>query len=101
VNELRELWKQDKKRRACLAQFLPEFAGVKSPNGAAEPSEKDYCDSLNDRFGDPHERFATIPFDEITLDTTPAYLIKGIVPRTGICVFLDLPNAGNHLSSLT
>jgi hypothetical protein len=59
---------------SCLAQFLPEFAGVKSPNGAAEPSEKDYCDSLNDRFGDPHERFATIPFDEITLDTTPAYV---------------------------
>jgi hypothetical protein len=39
MNELRELWKQDKKRQAWLAQFLPEFAGVKSPNGAAEPSE--------------------------------------------------------------
>lgn len=42
-NELRELWKQDKKRRACLMQFLPEFAdlqkghSVKAPNGAAEP----------------------------------------------------------------
>jgi RecA-family ATPase len=31
ANELRELWKIDKKGRACLAQFLPENA--KAPNG--------------------------------------------------------------------
>jgi hypothetical protein len=96
-NELRELWKQDKKRRACLTQFLPEYAKApngKAPNCADEPSEKDYRHSLNDRFSDPRERFATIPFDEITLDTTPAYLVKGIVPRTGLCVFWGPPKCG-------
>src|SRR5208337_4992664 len=39
ANELRELWKMDKKDRACLAQFLPEYAKApngKAPNGADE-----------------------------------------------------------------
>jgi RecA-family ATPase len=40
ANELRELWKMDKKDRACLAQFLPEYTEPpnhtgKAANGAA------------------------------------------------------------------
>jgi uncharacterized protein (DUF927 family) len=49
TNELRELWKMDKKGRACLAQFLPEYAeapngkdkAAKSSNGKEEPSFKE------------------------------------------------------------
>lgn len=39
-------------------------------------------------------RFELIPFDKIRLDTTPAYLVKGILPRTGLCVFWGPPKCG-------
>jgi hypothetical protein len=31
-------------------------------------------------------RFELIPFDKIAFDTAPAYLIKGLIPRVGLCV---------------
>ena len=40
------------------------------------------------------QRFELIPFDKIRLDTTPAYLVKGIVPRVGLCVFWGPPKCG-------
>lgn len=40
------------------------------------------------------QRFELIPFDKIVLDTTPAYLVKGIVPRVGLCVFWGPPKCG-------
>ncbi len=40
------------------------------------------------------KRFELIPFDKIAFDTTPAYLIKGIVPRVGLCVFWGPPKCG-------
>jgi len=42
----------------------------------------------------PQKHFELIPFDKIAIDTTPAYLVKGIVPRTGLCVFWGPPKCG-------
>jgi hypothetical protein len=39
-------------------------------------------------------RFALIAFDKIAVDTTPAYLVKGIIPRVGLCVFWGPPKCG-------
>ena len=42
----------------------------------------------------PQKHFELIPFDAIRLDTTPAYLVKGIIPRTGLCIFWGPPKCG-------
>ena len=47
------------------------------PNGGAKP-----------------KHFELIPFDAIKIDTTPAYLVKGIVPRVGLCVVWGPPKCG-------
>src|ERR1700675_967554 len=39
-------------------------------------------------------RFELIPFNKIAFDTTPAYLVKGIIPRVGLCVFWGPPKCG-------
>lgn len=38
--------------------------------------------------------FELIPFDKIAFDTTPAYVIKGLIPRVGLCVFWGPPKCG-------
>jgi AAA domain len=38
--------------------------------------------------------FELIPFDKIAFDTTPSYLVKGILPRVGLCVFWGPPKCG-------
>jgi hypothetical protein len=40
------------------------------------------------------KHFELIPFDKIAIDTTPAYLVKGIIPRVGLCVFWGPPKCG-------
>jgi AAA domain len=40
------------------------------------------------------KHFELIPFDKITIDTTPAYLVKGLIPRAGLCVFWGAPKCG-------
>jgi len=42
----------------------------------------------------PQKHFELIPFDAIKLDTTPVYLVKGIIPRVGLCVFWGPPKCG-------
>jgi hypothetical protein len=42
----------------------------------------------------PDPRFALTSFDAITLDRTPAYLIKGIIPRVGLIVAWGPPKCG-------
>jgi RecA-family ATPase len=42
--------------------------------------------------GEP--RFELIPFEKIAFDTTPAYLVKGVIPRVGLCVFWGPPKCG-------
>jgi hypothetical protein len=39
-------------------------------------------------------RFELIPFNKIAFDTTPAYLVKGIIPCVGLCVFCCPPKCG-------
>jgi hypothetical protein len=39
-------------------------------------------------------RFELIPFSKIGLDTEPAYLVKGIIPREGLCVVWGPPKCG-------
>jgi RecA-family ATPase len=39
-------------------------------------------------------RFELIPFDKIAFDTTPAYLVKGLIPRIGLCVVWGPPKCG-------
>ena len=39
-------------------------------------------------------RFELIPFDKIAFDTTPAYLVKGIVPRVGLIIVWGPPKCG-------
>jgi AAA domain len=44
--------------------------------------------------GNARPRFELIPFDKIQIDTAPAYLVKGIVPRVGLCIFWGPPKCG-------
>jgi hypothetical protein len=39
-------------------------------------------------------RFELIPFDKINLDPTPAYLVKGLIPRIGLIVVWGPPKCG-------
>jgi AAA domain len=52
--------------------------------------------------GEPRDvrRFDLVPFDKIRLDTTPAFLVKGIVPRVGLCVFWGPPKCGKSFLAL-
>jgi AAA domain len=42
----------------------------------------------------PTDAFQLKPFDEIMLSTAPSYLVKGIIPRTGIAVVWGPPKCG-------
>jgi hypothetical protein len=52
--------------------------------------------------GEPRDvrRFDLVPFDKIRLDTMPAYLVKGIIPRIGLCVFWGPPKCGKSFLAL-
>ncbi|MEJ0093153.1 MAG: AAA family ATPase [Methylocella sp.] len=39
-------------------------------------------------------RFRLVPFEKIAIDTTPTYLIKGLVPRVGLTVVWGPPKCG-------
>jgi hypothetical protein len=39
-------------------------------------------------------RFALIPFDDVRIDTAPAYRIKGLLPAFGLCVVWGPPKCG-------
>jgi AAA domain len=45
-------------------------------------------------------RFKLIPFDEIVMQTAPAYLIKGLVPRVGLTVIWGPPKCGKSFWAL-
>jgi RecA-family ATPase len=40
------------------------------------------------------QKFNLIPFNEIKLDTASAYLVKGLIPRTGLTVIWGPPKCG-------
>jgi hypothetical protein len=63
--------------------YFPPGGQVEIPawrNGGKAPAQK--------------ARFELIPFDAIRLDTAPSYLVKGLVPRVGLCVFWGAPKCG-------
>ena len=41
-------------------------------------------------------RFVLVPFNDITLDTKPSYLVKGLIPRVGLTVVWGPPKCGKH-----
>ncbi len=64
----------------------------------SRPFAEGWNDSALPRRNGPDARaqkhFELIPFDKIAFDTTPAYLVKGIIPRVGLCVFWGPPKCG-------
>jgi hypothetical protein len=66
-------------RRVKRFRSWEESGGLGFPNGQSPA---------------PPKHFELVPFDAIRVDTTPAYLVKGIVPRTGLCVFWGPPKCG-------
>ncbi len=43
---------------------------------------------------EPQRRFKLVRFDQIQLPTDPAYLVKGLIPREGLCVVWGPPKCG-------
>ena len=60
---------------------LPEF----------QPEDFDQYDG---RVVEPNRRFKLVRFDQIQLPTDPAYLIKALIPREGLCVAWGPPKCG-------
>ena len=51
--------------------------------------------SCGDMPGDkPTRRFKLVRFDQIRLPTDPAYLVKGLIPREGLCIAWGPPKCG-------
>jgi hypothetical protein len=67
-------------------------------NGPFNPADLDYFPPGEPWPNGPdaraQNRFELIPFDRIAFDTTPAYLVKGLIPRVGLCVFWGPPKCG-------
>src|SRR5262249_21988738 len=42
----------------------------------------------------PSKHFAVLAFEEITIDTAPAYLVRGLMPRTGLVIIWGPPKCG-------
>jgi len=43
---------------------------------------------------EPQRRFNLVRFDQIQIPTDPAYLVKGLIPREGLCVAWGPPKCG-------
>ncbi len=43
---------------------------------------------------EPKRRFNLVRFDQIQLPTDPAYLVKGLIPREGLCIAWGPPKCG-------
>ena len=43
---------------------------------------------------EPPRRFKLVRFDQVKLPTDPAYLVKGLIPREGLCVVWGPPKCG-------
>ncbi len=43
---------------------------------------------------EPQRRFKLVRFDQIQLPTDPAYLVKGLIPREGLCIVWGPPKCG-------
>ncbi len=52
------------------------------------------CDQYAGEVIEPKRRFKLVRFDQIQLPTDPAYLVKGLIPREGLCVVWGPPKCG-------
>jgi AAA domain/Domain of unknown function (DUF6371) len=71
-----------------LADKAPEGVNLRALLDAAPPWRNEPDERAQ------KARFELIPFDKIAFDTTPAYLVKGLIPRVGLCVFWGPPKCG-------
>ncbi len=60
-------------------------------HGEKEVFPPNRTEKLNGAHGAKTQRFPLVAFDDIQIDTTPNYLIKGLVPRRGLVVFWGPP----------
>jgi AAA domain len=63
-----------------------------------DPRDYDYFPP-GDAWSNGHDaraqkHFELIAFDRIQIDTAPAYLVKGLIPRVGLCIFWGPPKCG-------
>jgi AAA domain len=74
-------------------QWLPktslDVSDATQPNGKAPNARKSGASSASKA-----KRFELAPFSEIRLDNTPPYLVKGLIPRTGLTVIWGPPKCG-------
>jgi hypothetical protein len=73
-------WPQEKRNEWCAKEYRREQQQSK-PGGLHGKTS-------------PAQRFELIPFDKISLDSTPRYLVKGLIPRTGLTIIWGPPKCG-------
>jgi hypothetical protein len=73
--------------RQTSARSSPE----PEPEAEAEPEPKE---EPPEEPPHPRQRFQLKPFSTITMSTAPNYLVKGILPRTGLAVIWGEPKCG-------
>src|SRR5438067_3722679 len=67
---------------SCGRMPMPQLDGI----GKVQRAAKDAAEA--------GLRFKLVPFDRITLETTRAYIVKGIIPREGLVVVWGPPKCG-------
>jgi AAA domain len=77
-----------------ITGYVPSPEPPREPRQARSASEKAVRQGNGLDAAPQGRRFELIPFDKIAFDTTPAYLVKGIVPRVGLCVIWGAPKCG-------
>lgn len=92
---LLDLAKNAHRRR--LIEIGAELADA-AANPAADPTRllgetKEQLRALRTR-DQGRERFRLVGFDDLTLQTAPSYLVKGLIPATGIVVVWGPPKCG-------
>jgi hypothetical protein len=70
--------------------------GPEAVRGRHDRAQK-YPGNGQDKRGRTGQRFPLLPFHKLTLRTSAAYLVKGIIPRVGIIVVYGPPKCGKSL----
>jgi AAA domain len=70
--------------------------GPEAVRGRHDRAQK-YPGNGQDKPAPKGQRFPLLPFHKLTLKTSAAYLVKGIIPRVGITVAYGPPKCGKSL----
>jgi AAA domain len=70
--------------------------GPEAVRGRHDRAQK-YSGNGQDKRGRKGQRFPLLPFHKLTLRTSAAYLVKGIIPRVGIIAVYGPPKCGKSL----